>query len=171
LLLVVSAKYLFIILKLDNKGEGGILALSALIRGASKQVGKREKNILLFGLAGAALIYADGMLTPAISVLSAVEGLSVSAPMLAHWAVPLAVGILATLFAIQRFGTVKVGVLFGPIVLLWFSTIGFLGLKEVLSQPQVLLSLSPVEGRDVSCTRVDACLPAAGGRVPRRHGW
>ena len=147
LLLVVSVKYLFIILKLDNKGEGGILALSALIRGASKDaMGKKAQNILLFGLAGAALIYADGMLTPAISVLSAVEGLSVSAPMLAKYAVPLAVGILATLFAIQRFGTGKVGVLFGPIVLLWFSTIGFLGLKEVISQPHVLLSLSPVEG-------------------------
>lgn len=147
LLLVVSVKYLFIILKLDNKGEGGILALSALIRGASKsEHGRREKNILLFGLAGAALIYADGMLTPAISVLSAVEGLSVSAPMLAHWAVPLAVAILATLFAIQRFGTRKVGVLFGPIVLLWFSTIGFLGLKQIIVHPQVLLCLSPVEG-------------------------
>ena len=147
LLLVVSVKYLFNILKLDNKGEGGILALSALIRGASKEgKGRKAENILLFGLAGAALIYADGMLTPAISVLSAVEGLSVSTPMLAHWAVPLAVGILATLFAIQRFGTGKVGVLFGPIVLIWFTTIGFLGLKEIISQPQVLLSLSPVEG-------------------------
>ena len=146
LLLVVSAKYLFIILKLDNKGEGGILALSALIRGASKREGaKRDKNILLFGLAGAALIYADGMLTPAISVLSAVEGLSVSAPMLAHWAVPLAVGILATLFAIQRYGTGKVGVLFGPIVLIWFTTIGFLGLRAIIEQPQVLFCLSPVE--------------------------
>lgn len=147
LLLVVSVKYLFIILKLDNKGEGGILALSALIRGASKnEHGRREKNILLFGLAGAALIYADGMLTPAISVLSAVEGLAVSAPMLAHWAVPTAVVILATLFAIQRFGTGKVGVLFGPIVLLWFSTIGVLGLKQIILHPEVLLCLSPVEG-------------------------
>lgn len=147
LLLVVSVKYLFIILKLDNKGEGGILALSALIRGASKhEHGRREKNILLFGLAGAALIYADGMLTPAISVLSAVEGLSVSAPMLAHWSVPLAVAILATLFAIQRFGTGKVGVLFGPIVLLWFATIGLLGLKQIIVHPEVLLCLSPVEG-------------------------
>jgi KUP system potassium uptake protein len=144
LLLVVSAKYLFFILKLDNKGEGGILALSALIRGASKSISKRENGILLFGLAGAALIYADGMLTPAISVLSAVEGLAVSAPLLAEWSVPLAVGILATLFTIQRFGTGKVGVLFGPIVLLWFVTIGILG--QVIHQPEVLLCLSPLEG-------------------------
>ena len=92
LILVVSAKYLFIILKLDNKGEGGILALSTLIRGALKSLGGKDpKKILLLGLAGAALIYADGILTPAISVLSAVEGLSVSAPALAHWTVPLAV--------------------------------------------------------------------------------
>jgi KUP system potassium uptake protein len=147
LLLVVSVKYLFMILRLDNKGEGGILALSALIRGKSeKNHGRRDKNILLFGLAGAALIYADGMLTPAISVLSAVEGLSVSAPMLAHWTVPVAVVILATLFAIQRFGTGKVGVLFGPIVLLWFSTIGLLGLLQIMNHPDVLLSLSPAEG-------------------------
>jgi KUP system potassium uptake protein len=147
LILVVSVKYLFIILKLDNKGEGGILALSALIRSVSKQdESKRAKNILLFGLAGAALIYADGMLTPAISVLSAVEGLSVSAPMLAHWAIPVACTILATLFAIQRFGTGKVGVLFGPIVLLWFSTIGILGLRQIIAHPDVLLCLSPLEG-------------------------
>ena len=103
LLLVVSVKYLFIILKLDNKGEGGILALSTLIRGALKNLGGKDpKKILLLGLAGAALIYADGMLTPAISVLSAVEGLSVSAPALAHWTVPLAVVILLGLFSIQR---------------------------------------------------------------------
>jgi KUP system potassium uptake protein len=92
LILVVSVKYLFVILKLDNKGEGGILALSTLIRGALKSLGGNDpKKILLFGLAGAALIYADGMLTPAISVLSALEGLSVSAPGLAKWTVPLAV--------------------------------------------------------------------------------
>ncbi len=147
LLLVVTAKYLFIILKLDNKGEGGILALSALIRGAAKKSGGGDpRRILLFGLAGAALIYADGMLTPAISVLSAVEGLAVSAPMLAHWAVPVSVIILAALFAIQRFGTGKVGGLFGPVVLLWFGTLAILGMLALWPHPQVLMSLSPVEG-------------------------
>lgn len=147
LLLVVSAKYLFIILKLDNKGEGGILALSALIRAvsATKPDG-RYGMILLLGLAGAALIYADGMLTPAISVLSAVEGLAVSAPALAKWSVPAAVIILALLFAIQKHGTGRVGVLFGPIVLLWFLTIGLLGLGQVLRHPEVLAGLSPLEG-------------------------
>lgn len=147
LLLVVTAKYLFVILKLDNRGEGGILALSALIRSAVKHCGGKDpKRILLFGLAGSALIYADGMLTPAISVLSAVEGLSVSQPVLAHWAVPASVVILAGLFTIQQFGTGKVGGLFGPVVLLWFATIALLGGKALLSHPQILWALSPHEG-------------------------
>ncbi len=147
LLLVVSVKYLFIILKLDNKGEGGILALSTLIRGAVRRLGGNDpQKILLFGLAGAALIYADGMLTPAISVLSAVEGLSVSAPALAHWRVPLAVVILVGLFSIQKFGTGNVGKLFGPVVLLWFSSLALLGIGALWEHPQVLLALSPWEG-------------------------
>jgi len=147
LLLVVSAKYLFIILKLDNKGEGGILALSTLIRGAVRKLGGDDpQKILLFGLAGAALIYADGMLTPAISVLSAVEGLTVSAPALAHWTVPLAVLILVGLFSIQRFGTGNVGKLFGPVVMLWFASLGLLGIGALWEHPQVLLALSPWEG-------------------------
>jgi KUP system potassium uptake protein len=147
LLLVVSVKYLFIILKLDNKGEGGILALSTLIRGALRSLGGRDpKKILLFGLAGAALIYADGILTPAISVLSAVEGLSVSAPALAHWTVPLAVVILVGLFSIQKFGTGNVGKLFGPVVLLWFGSLGVLGIRSLIQHPEVLWALSPYQG-------------------------
>ncbi|MEN9974960.1 MAG: hypothetical protein RLZZ282_966 [Verrucomicrobiota bacterium] len=147
LLLVVSVKYLFIILKLDNRGEGGILALSTLIRGALKRLGGNDpKQLLLLGLAGSALIYADGMLTPAVTVLSAVEGLSESAPMLAHWAVPVAVAILVGLFSIQQFGTGKVGGLFGPVILLWFVVIGLLGVRALWSHPQVLLALSPWEG-------------------------
>ncbi|MEY3894687.1 MAG: hypothetical protein RLZZ214_206 [Verrucomicrobiota bacterium] len=147
LLLVVSVKYLFIILKLDNKGEGGILALSTLIRGAVRASGGKDpKTILLFGLAGAALIYADGMLTPAISVLSAVEGLSVSAPALAHWTVPLSVLILIGLFSIQKYGTGQVGKLFGPVVLVWFSTLALLGIGALWHHPQVLYGLLPWEG-------------------------
>ena len=147
LILVVSVKYLYIILRLDNKGEGGILALSTLIRGALKRRGGRDpRRILLLGLAGSALIYADGMLTPAISVLSAVEGLSVSAPFLAKWTVPLSVVLLTGLFSIQRFGTVRVGKLFGPVVLLWFASLALLGIRGVFHHPQVLLSISPWEG-------------------------
>lgn len=147
LLLVVSAKYLFIILRLDNRGEGGILALAAMIRRLAKDAkAPKLRKILVLGIAGAALIYADGMLTPAISVLSAVEGLSVSAPMLAHWQVPVSVAILAALFSIQRHGTGKVGVLFGPVVLLWFLVLALLGGKALWVHPQVLWSLSPTEG-------------------------
>ena len=147
LLLVVSVKYLFVILKLDNRGEGGILALSTLIRGALRSLGGHDpRRVLLLGLAGAALIYADGMLTPAISVLSAVEGLSVSAPLLAHWSVPASVVILAALFSIQQFGTGKVGVLFGPVILLWFVVIALLGARSLWAHPQVLFALSPWEG-------------------------
>ena len=147
LILVVSAKYLFIILKLDNKGEGGILALSTLIRGAVRRLGGKDpQKILLFGLAGAALIYADGMLTPAISVLSAVEGLSVSAPALAHWTVPLAVVILIGLFSIQRFGTGNVGKLFGPVVLMWFGALGLLGIGALWNNHEVLWAINPWAG-------------------------
>jgi KUP system potassium uptake protein len=147
LLLIVSVKYLFIILKLDNKGEGGILALSTLIRSAMRSLGGNDpRKILLLGLAGAALIYADGILTPAISVLSAVEGLSVSAPALAEWTVPAAVLVLAGLFSIQKYGTGKVGKLFGPVVLLWFLTLALLGIRSLWHHPQVLWALSPWEG-------------------------
>lgn len=147
LVMVVTVKYLLIVLRLDNKGEGGVLALSSLIRGAVKRLGGQDpKRIMLLGLAGAALIYADGMLTPAISVLSAVEGLSVSAPMLADWSVPLAVVLLAGLFYIQRFGTGVVGRLFGPVILIWFGTLAALGIRMLWSHPEVLLAVSPWEG-------------------------
>lgn len=147
LIMVVTVKYLLIILRLDNKGEGGVLALSTLIRGALRSLGGKDpKKILLFGLAGASLIYADGMLTPAISVLSAVEGLSVSAPVVAHWAVPLSVALLVALFYIQRFGTGVVGKLFGPVILLWFVTLAALGIRALCVHPQVLMAIGPWEG-------------------------
>jgi KUP system potassium uptake protein len=147
LILVVSVKYLFIILKLDNRGEGGILALSTLIRRATKRLGGADpRKVLIFGLAGAALIYADGMLTPAISVLSAVEGLTISQPQLAEWTVPASVLVLVGLFSIQRYGTGKVGKLFGPVVLLWFGALSVLGLRGILSCPHVLFALMPWEG-------------------------
>ncbi len=147
LVMVVTVKYLLIILRLDNKGEGGVLALSTLIRGALRSLGGKDpRKILLFGLAGASLIYADGMLTPAISVLSAVEGLAVSAPMISHWALPLAVTLLAGLFYIQRFGTGVVGKLFGPVILVWFITLAALGIRMLWVHPEVLWSISPWEG-------------------------
>jgi KUP system potassium uptake protein len=147
LILVVSIKYVLIIVRLDNRGEGGILALSALIRSAARRFGGRDpRSVLLFGLAGAALIYADGMITPSISVLSAIEGLTVSTPLQSKHVVPLALVVLVALFAIQRHGTGKVGTLFGPIVLVWFTTLGALGLNGVIRHPEVLQSLSPHAG-------------------------
>lgn len=147
LILVVSVKYLFMILRLDNKGEGGILSLSALIRSSSRRLGGADPKVVLFlGLAGAALIYADGMLTPAISVLSAVEGLTVSAPGLNHWVVPISVALLAGIFAIQKQGTKKVGRLFGPVVLLWFVVLALLGIRMIWNHPQVITALSPTSG-------------------------
>lgn len=147
MILVVSIKYVLIILKLDNRGEGGILALSALIRSGSRRLGGKDpKLILLLGLAGASLIYADGMITPTISVLSAVEGLAVGTPVLGKYVVPAALLVLTGLFAIQRHGTGKVGTLFGPIVLLWFITLGALGLRGIIAHPEILASISPAAG-------------------------
>jgi KUP system potassium uptake protein len=147
LLMVVTVKYLLIILRLDNNGEGGVLALSTLIRRALRSLGGKDpRKILILGLAGASLIYADGMVTPAMSMLSAVEGLSISAPVISHWAVPLAVVLLAGLFYIQRFGTGIVGKLFGPVILLWFVTIALLGIRALWQHPEVLKAVSPYEG-------------------------
>lgn len=143
LVVVVSVKYLAFILRLDNKGEGGILALAALVRSAGGPAAGGTARLFALGIFGATLIYADGVLTPAISVLSAVEGLSVDAAGLQRFIVPLAVAILVGLFAIQRFGTGRVGAVFGPVLLAWFAVIGAVGLKEVARHPQVLLALSP----------------------------
>ena len=144
LLLIVSFKYLFLILRLDNRGEGGILALSALIRSHSRVLAQ-SSPVLLLGLVGAALIYADGTLTPAISVLSAVEGFAVSVPLLENWVVPLSVGVLAGVFALQRHGSATVGRLFGPVVLLWFLVLAFLGCRMIVAHPGVLMAISPTE--------------------------
>ncbi len=149
LILIVSLKYLFVILRLDNRGEGGILALSALIRSGARRLGGSDpKAVLFLGLAGAALIYADGMLTPAISVLSAVEGLNtvklpVPPDVVKAWIPTICVGILIGLFAIQRFGTGKVGVIFGPVLLLWFFSLGALGVNSLIKHPEVLAAVSP----------------------------
>jgi len=143
LVVVVTIKYLAFILRLDNNGEGGILALAALVRSAKSGDPSVSSKLFGLGLFGATLIYADGILTPAISVLSAVEGVSVNTAGLQHFVVPLTIVILIGLFAIQRFGTGRVGVMFGPILLLYFAVIGTLGLRAVLGRPAVLLALSP----------------------------
>ncbi len=145
LLIVVTFKYVILILRADNRGEGGIMALIALVQ---RRVGHRPlgRRLILLGLFGAALFYGDGIITPAISVLSAVEGLKVIAPGLDDWILPATLAILIGLFAMQRLGTARVGSWFGPIMVIWFLTLGALGLRGILGAPGVLAALSPLYG-------------------------
>lgn len=143
LILIISLKYHLLILKADNNGEGGILALTALISKIFKNTSKRLKVLTLFGLFGTALLYGDGIITPAISVLSAIEGLELVSPGLHSYVVPITVLILIALFSIQSHGTEKIGKIFGPITLFWFLTLGLLGLVKVIDNPHVLMAMSP----------------------------
>ncbi|MGH8123142.1 MAG: potassium transporter Kup, partial [Rudaea sp.] len=146
LVIIVSLKYVVFVMRADNRGEGGIMALKALAhRGAGDNVVLR-RWIVIFGLLGASLFYGDGVITPAISVLGAVEGLKVAAPTLSQWVVPATILILIALFAAQSRGTGKVGAVFGPITLIWFVVIAALGIKEILTQPHVLFALNPFYG-------------------------
>jgi KUP system potassium uptake protein len=141
LLLVISVKYIAIVMRADNQGEGGILALTALIPPRPE---KRSWSVLvLLGIFGAALLYGDGMITPAITVLGAIEGLKVATPLFDPYVVPVAVVILIAVFAIQRHGTHRVGGMFGPIMVVWFVVIALLGVMWTLRQPQVLTAVDP----------------------------
>jgi KUP system potassium uptake protein len=146
LILIVSLKYLTFIMKADNDGEGGILALTALIITHSKKNGYERWFLVAIGLFGAALLYGDGMITPAISVLSAVEGVQIIAPAFKELVIPVTMVVLAGLFLFQHHGTAKVGALFGPIIFLWFTVIGILGLIEIQRYPQVLEAILPWYG-------------------------
>ena len=150
LIIIVSIKYIIFIMRADNNGEGGILALLALILQKMRRDSDsfRRKSIIALGLIGAALLYGDGVITPAISVLSAVEGLEVVAPQSQHLVIPLTVAILAGLFFFQQHGTAKVGRIFGPLMVVWFVVIGALGLREVLEAPQILAAANPWYGLD-----------------------
>lgn len=139
LLLVVVVKYLTFIMRADNRGEGGILALLALLRPAHNPL----SVLVTFGLFGAALLYGDGVITPAISVLSAVEGLEVAAPTLAPWVVPVTVTILMALFLVQRRGTAGVGAIFGPATLVWFVSIAVVGIPWIAAEPAIFVALAP----------------------------
>jgi KUP system potassium uptake protein len=141
LLLIVSVKYILIVMRLDNRGEGGILALLALVRQ------KRHHGALIaLGLFGTALLYGDGIITPAISVLSAAEGIEVAAPAFKHYVLPLTLLVLFLLFLGQRYGTGRVGGVFGPIMLGWFALIGTLGAMEIIQAPATLSALNPWYG-------------------------
>ncbi|MFG3326937.1 potassium transporter Kup [Micromonospora chersina] len=144
IILIVSVKYVIFVLRADNEGEGGVMALAALARRALIKAGERRAAaVLALGALGAALFYGDSVITPAISVLSAVEGLEVISPRWAVVVLPASAVILTLLFALQRWGTGRVGAVFGPIMLLWFACLGVAGAAEVVRHPSVLAGLSP----------------------------
>jgi len=141
--LIVSVKYISVLMRADNDGEGGVMALTALARRLYAHRGGRSASLVILGILGLALFYGDSLITPAISVLSAVEGVRVAAPGLGHLVVPVAAVILTALFAVQRFGTGRVGALFGPVMLLWFGVLAVLGIRGIVAEPGVLKGLSP----------------------------
>ena len=148
LILIVSIKYLGAILRADNKGEGGILALMSLAfpESGSSRGNRVQKIMIALGIFGTALLYGDGVITPAISVLSAVEGLNVATHFFEPYIIPITVGILVALFSVQRFGTAKIGKVFGRVTFVWFVVIGSLGVKGIMNWPQVLWALNPFYG-------------------------
>ena len=155
LIFVVTLKYVLLILRADNRGEGGIMALTALAAKAAGRTPTRRLVLLLIGVFGAALFYGDSIITPAISVLSAVEGLEVVTPALKPYVLPISLGVLIALFAMQKFGTATVGKLFGPIIGLWFVVLAVAGVIQIAQQPAILVALNPLQGL----------------RFAMQHGW
>jgi KUP system potassium uptake protein len=144
-IVVVCFKYVIFLLRADNKGEGGIFALLAMVRGVSGRKSNRVySSVILAAIIGAALLYGDGVITPAISVLSAMEGLGVATKKLSPLVVPLTCVILFSLFCVQRAGTRGVARIFGPVMLLWFTTLAILGLKEIVQNPHILMAINPL---------------------------
>jgi KUP system potassium uptake protein len=146
LVIVVTLKYVIVIMCADNRGEGGTLALTALALRSTSRTGRRHRAILAAGLVGAALFYGDGVITPAISVLSAVEGLKVATPVFEPYILPITVVLLLGLFLVQNRGTALVGGFFGPVMAVWFIVIGLLGAVEIVKQPEILWALNPYYG-------------------------
>ena len=144
LVIIVTLKYITLILRADNNGEGGILALTALVSRGLERGETRRWWLVGFGIFGAAMFYGDGMITPAISVLSAVEGLEVVTPGLEHWVVPATLVIIVVLFGVQKHGTARVGMFFGPVMLVYFLVIAVLGAIEIAKEPAILGALNPV---------------------------
>jgi KUP system potassium uptake protein len=144
--LIVSVKYVSFVMRADNGGEGGIMALTALLQGAKLPKARAKLILIPLGILGASLFYGDGVITPAISVLSAAEGLHVAAPSVDSLVLPLTIAVLIALFTLQRYGTELVGRLFGPVMAVWFTVLGLLGIAEIAHDPAVLTSLSPSYG-------------------------
>jgi KUP system potassium uptake protein len=148
LILVISVKYLVFVMRADNRGEGGIMALTALVAPHIERPRGRRAVLVMLGLFGAALLYGDGMITPAISVLSAVEGLEVATPLFRPYVIPITIGILVVLFAFQSRGTGRVGKVFGPVMLLWMIVLALLGVRSIVGEPGVLKAINPLHGVD-----------------------
>jgi KUP system potassium uptake protein len=145
LVVIISIKYLFFVMRANNNGEGGILALTSLvIPKGGRKVGGFMGLVIALGLFGTALLYGDGIITPAISVLSAVEGFNVATPAVEDWVIPISVAILIGLFLVQRKGTGGIGKVFGPIMVVWFATIAVLGIVQIADHPDVLRALNPI---------------------------
>jgi KUP system potassium uptake protein len=146
LVIVVSIKYVSFIMRADNRGEGGIMALIALALRTSQDKPKQSRLIMIFGVLGAAMFYGDGMVTPAISVLSAVEGLEIITPAFKDLVIPITIIVLFVLFFVQRRGTAMVGAFFGPVMMLWFAVLALLGLHNIVAQPAILMAINPLYG-------------------------
>ncbi len=146
LLIVISIKYLLVVMRADNDGEGGILALTSLVDPRRQKTRRGRWLLIMVGLFGTALLYGDGMITPAISVLSAIEGIEIATPVLQPYVIPISVIILIGLFLIQRHGTGAVGRIFGPVMVVWFLTLAVLGLTQIANNPGVLAAVNPIHG-------------------------
>src|SRR5688500_4787438 len=144
LVLVISIKYAVFVLRADNRGEGGILALTSLVTPVGAMRRSPRWVLVLLGLFGTALLYGDGMITPVISVLSAVEGLQVATPVVQPYVIPITIAILVGVFVLQSRGTARVGRIFGPVTLLWFALLAVLGVLHLLREPQVLGAVNPL---------------------------
>ena len=144
LIFVVSLKYVFFVLRADNKGEGGTFSLLAMLRSRLKNDRKRWAILTILTATGASLLYGDGVITPAISVLSAIEGINMATDAASHFVVPLTCIILTALFFVQRYGTAVIGKIFGPVMVAWFGTLGTLGLLSIIKKPEVLAALNPI---------------------------
>jgi KUP system potassium uptake protein len=144
LVLVISVKYLGFVMRADNCGEGGVIALTALVTPTSPTARRRRRWLVLVGLFGASLLYGDSMITPAISVLSAIEGLEMATSAFTRFVVPITITILIALFAVQRHGTARIGSMFGPVMFLWFATLALLGAVQVVQHPGVLAAVNPL---------------------------
>jgi KUP system potassium uptake protein len=165
LIIIVSIKYVIFIMRADNRGEGGVMAMIALALREAKGKPRQMKAIMVIGVLGAGMFYGDGMVTPAMSVLSAVEGLEVATPAFRPFVIPITILVLFGLFFVQRNGTAVVGAFFGPIMVLWFSTLAVLGLHNVIAHPAILTALNPMYGLDFLFSNKALALVAMGNVV------